>query len=205
MSVEEQQHDFCLPIIRSIYGDRAVPRQFGKHIGRAVCLENKVMTVEIPLTQGYITIIDDEDDDLAQYKWTAFSQEGKTVYAYRAKMHNRERTEIRLHRAILSRILGRTLSRLEHVDHKDGNGLNNQRSNLRLATPLQNSQNQKRRKSNNSGFKGVSWDKTRNKWRSTIKVDGKQKHLGRFTTPELAYSAYCEASKKYFGEFARFE
>ena len=91
------------------------------------------------------------------------------------------------------------------IDHLDGNPHNNKFQNLRLATSRQNQCNQKRRIDNTSGLKGVTWDKSRNKWSARIQVKGKYIFLGRHKTKEEAYAAYCEAARKLHGEFARLE
>ena len=88
-----------------------------------------------------------------------------------------------------------------HIDHIDGNGLNNKFANLRLATSAQNSFNQKTRADNTSGYKGVT--KHRNKWKVQITAHGFYYHLGTFDTPELAHMAYCKAAAELHGEFAR--
>ena len=90
------------------------------------------------------------------------------------------------------------------VDHIDGDGLNNQKSNLRLVTPTQNQQNQTTaRRDNKSGVKGVSWDKFRNRWRVSITVNGMNKTLLYTEDLELAKEKYDAAAKLYFGEYAR--
>jgi hypothetical protein len=86
------------------------------------------------------------------------------------------------------------------VDHKDNNGLNNQKYNLRVCTQWQNLRNSTRRSNNTSGFKGVS--RFRNKWISRIRTDEGRICLGTFNTPEEAAIAYDEAALKYHGEFA---
>lgn len=88
------------------------------------------------------------------------------------------------------------------VDHKDGNGLNNQRSNLRTATRAQNARNRRIRTDNTSGFKGVTWRKDLGKWNAFIEIKTKRIHLGYFTDPMEAACAYDMAAVKYFGEFA---
>lgn len=90
------------------------------------------------------------------------------------------------------------------VDHRDGNGLNNRWLNLRRATFSQNVCNSKLGRSNTSGFKGVSFDRKSGRWHAQIMLDRKQKHLGRFPTPELAHAAYCHAAERLHGDFARF-
>lgn len=91
----------------------------------------------------------------------------------------------------------------KNIDHKDGNGLNNKWSNLRLATVAQNTANSKMYSTNTVGFKGVQRNKRR--FQARIIVDGKFHHLGMFATAEEAHDAYVKAAKKHFGEFARAE
>jgi hypothetical protein len=105
-----------------------------------------------------------------------------------------------MHRVIAAR-MGLDLS--EIIDHMDGNGLNNSRSNLRAATNAQNLQNRGKQKNNTSGIKGVSWDKARSKWAAEIRSQGKRYHLGRFDTKEEAAEAYRKAAKKLHKEFAK--
>ncbi len=89
-------------------------------------------------------------------------------------------------------------------DHKNGNGLDNQRCNLRLASDSQQGQNKRKKSgSSSSKYKGVSWIKEDNKWRARIKKNGKQIHLGVFKTEIGAAVAYNRAAKELFGDFAR--
>ena len=91
----------------------------------------------------------------------------------------------------------------EFIDHIDGNRRNNKIGNLREATRSQNISNSKLKNNNTSGFKGVSWNKSVNKWVAGIRFNRKKIHLGCFHNKQDAYAVYCEAAKKYFGEFAK--
>lgn len=103
---------------------------------------------------------------------------------------------IRLHRFILNLPVGIM------TDHKDGNPLNNKKSNLRECNSLENNWNRGKSKTNHSGFKGVHLHK-QGKWRSIIRVCKKVVDLGLFTNPIDAAYAYDKAAIKYHGEFAR--
>lgn len=89
-----------------------------------------------------------------------------------------------------------------YIDHIDGNGLNNSKSNLREATPSQNMMNQRVRSDSSSGVKGVSFDKSRNKWYAYINKDGKRKMLGRYEAKSEAINARHIAELSCHGEFA---
>jgi len=89
------------------------------------------------------------------------------------------------------------------TDHCDGNGLNNQRHNLRPAARSQNNQNGHKRAACSSKFKGVSWDKKAAKWRAYIRVNAHLRHLGYFQDEQQAATAYNEAAVCLFREFAK--
>lgn len=167
-------------------------------------------TVEIPLSRGYVTVVDAVDADLARHTWhIVITRNDVSKYAVREikltpGRKGKARAE-RLHRVIMERILGTPLSPKMEVDHIDGNSLNNRRSNLRLATHQQNSRNRKLNKNSGTGFKGVSYRKDNHKWRAIIVVNQCNICLGQFDTPQEAHEAYCKAAEKYFGEFARFK
>lgn len=91
----------------------------------------------------------------------------------------------------------------KQVDHINGVTYDNRASNLRLATASQNQANSVIRKDNTSGYKGVCFNKKRNKWRARIYINNKQISIGYFDTPELAHMAYCKLAIELKGEFAR--
>jgi len=89
------------------------------------------------------------------------------------------------------------------VDHINGDRDDNRWCNLRHATRSQNMQNGKLRLNNVSGVKGVAYNKRRKTWHAAIKIDGVNKYLGRYSSPDEAKAAYDKAANDYFGEFAR--
>jgi len=156
--------------------------------------------IEIPLTKGYVALIDPIDSDLASLRWhVVISPRSKTVYA-RHKEYPSE-NYWSLHRIILARILARPLLPKEQVDHIDGDGLNNQRSNLRSATVAKNQRNRSMQKNNTSGYKGVSLHKQSGKWQASVGINGVLKYLGLYDTPEIAYAVYCEAARELHQDF----
>ncbi len=88
------------------------------------------------------------------------------------------------------------------IDHKNTIPHDDKIDNLRLCTDSQNKSNQKTRKNNSSGCKGVYWHKKSNKWMARIQVDNDTKYLGCFHDIDEAHAAYVEAARRYFGEFA---
>jgi len=153
--------------------------------------------IYISLTQGKFALIDDEMHEwLNQWKWYARIS-GNTYYATRnSSRKNGKRKIIFMHREITKSLPS------QYVDHKNGNGLDNQLNNLRTCNKQQNHFNQKTNKNNTSGFKGVIWHKQLNKWQSRICVNRKRIYLGHFNNIIDAAKAYNEAAMKYFGEFA---
>lgn len=147
---------------------------------------------EIPLTQGKVAIVDDEDfENVSRYKWHTMRVLG-LFYAGRSGGGYRK---VLLHRFILGLSSGD-----DHVDHKDGDGLNCMRSNLRRATKIQNGQNRSKPINNTTGYKGVS--RRGKRWCARITINRELKSLGGYATPEEAARAYDEAAKKYHREFA---
>lgn len=91
----------------------------------------------------------------------------------------------------------------EEIDHVNGDRSDNRMCNLRATDRAGNTQNRRRFKSNTTGFKGVSVQKSSGKYLANIGLNGKLKYLGTFSTPEEAHAAYCAAGKKHYGEFFR--
>ena len=89
------------------------------------------------------------------------------------------------------------------MDHKDGNGLNNQKINLRESTYKENGMNAGIGLRNKSGFKGVSWSRSNKKWTVQIRIDGKIKHIYKSSCPIEAAKAYNAAALIHYGAFAR--
>lgn len=89
------------------------------------------------------------------------------------------------------------------IDHIDSNRLNNNPLNLRMATNQENQRNVRIQKNNTTGYKGVTYEKDRNKWKASIFDGNKRINLGRFNTPEDAHLAYSTKASELFGEFAR--
>jgi len=154
---------------------------------------------EITLSQGKVAQVDDDMFEyLNQWKWTAYKNpKDKTWYALRATGGRKNHKTIYMHREIMNPQAGM------EVDHKDGNGLNNQKGNLRICTKSQNQYNKSIQKNNKSGYKGVWFDKIRLRWAVSITIDGKSRRIGRYTDIVQAARAYDEAAKRYYGEFAK--
>jgi hypothetical protein len=153
---------------------------------------------KIKLTQNKYALVDDADFYLLSgVKWYAMKYpSGDTYYAVRARKANgKSISRLQMQNVIMNPAMGML------VDHKDGDGLNNQRSNLRICTPKENGYNRKINKNNKSGFKGVRNNK--NRWEVKIIKDGKYYHLGRFKDLLEAAKVYNDAAKKLFGEFAK--
>lgn len=154
--------------------------------------------------KGHSVIIDDEDyEKVASMPWYVQYGYGKKkghIYFY----HSVSKPNTKKYNISLQRFLMRCqLHDGMVVDHINGNTLDNRKQNLRVCTFAENIINQKRRNDNTTGYKGVSFHVNVKKFIARISVGGNRLHLGCFDTAEEAYAAYCEASKKYHGEFGR--
>jgi hypothetical protein len=145
---------------------------------------------ELPLGNGGVTLLDDED--YARYSaWNWW----KSGAGYVSRRVRSERRTITLSRAIMN-----APADLQ-VDHVNGDRLDNRRSNLRLCTQSQNNANARMCKGT-SRFRGVHWCSRTRDWIARIRVNGRTKHLGIFVDEVAAARAYDEAMVREFGEFA---
>jgi hypothetical protein len=138
-------------------------------------------------------IIDIDDVILcSKYKWYNKAENGRE-YA----LSQEKGKIIRIHRLILN-----FYDMSYDIDHMDGDGLNNKKSNLRIITHQQNAMNQRKLPSNNStGYIGVTFVKNTNKFQAQIYLNDKQIYLGSFSNIEDAIEARHQAELKYFGEY----
>lgn len=155
---------------------------------------------EIPLSKGYVALVDDEDYDrlTAMGRWY-FGGDGYAIRSVNYKKPNGRWSSktIRMHRIIMNTPDGMD------TDHKDTDRLNNQKSNLRICTRSQNKMNTNLRAGSTSGYKGVTWSKSRRKWGSVINLKGKTVWVGFFSDKLEAAKAYNAAALEHYGEFAR--
>jgi len=153
----------------------------------------------IPLTQGKVALVDDEDfERMNQFKWQVMKNRN-TFYATRCVWLKDQKKKKTLYMA-------REILRLSDpeiiADHINHNGLDNRKGNLRQCTHTQNKQNRKKRCKASSRFKGVHFFKRSNTWKSQISIKGKETHIGSFHNEHEAALAYNIAALNHFGEFA---
>jgi hypothetical protein len=156
----------------------------------------------IELTRGYVALVDDEDAEwLRRFSWSAEVQKPRRdghrrVYARRAEWDGKRQRYISMHRDIMGRPVG------VQVDHINGDGLDNRRVNLRLATHAQNQFNQRSTRGT-SRYKGVCWDARSSIWRAQIWTPGRRSiTLGYFDDELAAARAYDQAAIAARGAYA---
>lgn len=147
----------------------------------------------IALTRGMFASVDDADyERLSDFNWYAHRGKNtwyaRTTIGPRAAKHN-----IYMHRMLLT---------AAQIDHADGDGLNNQRVNLRPCTASLNQANRLKSAGTSSSYRGVTWDKSRQRWMAQINVNGAHRMLIRTSDELLAAATYDIAARAFFGEFA---
>jgi len=141
----------------------------------------------------YVALVDDEDFEiLNKFNWYVIKHRN-TFYATRQIRNNKNQTTIRIHWDIMGD---------KFIDHIDRNGLNNQKSNLRICTNQQNQMNRKPNKNCTSKYKGVYINKLKTMWIAVISLNNKHKYLGSFKLEIDAAKAYDNKAEELFGEFA---
>lgn len=160
----------------------------------ALCPDGR--TVLLNLTRGMVALIDAVDlPRVLTRGWCVQALPGGRFYV---KGWNRERRQIEyLHRFLLNAPAG------QHIDHQNGNGLDNRRVNLRFATPSQNCANQhvRRTRTKSSRFKGVSWRAYYQRWCAEVHCEGRR-YTRSFLNEEDAARWYNATAREVFGEFA---
>lgn len=162
---------------------------------------------QVPLTQGAFALVDDEDEDLVStYRWQLGGNDRRFPYATYVRHTTAGVVHIAMHRLVVAAEAGQI------VDHRDGNGLNNTRGNLRICTYLENNRNRARyvrRKRESGGYLGVCLHRASGLWHAQIHAGPPMANgqasaisLRYFTDPESAARAYDAAARFYFGEFA---
>lgn len=151
----------------------------------------------IPLTKGYIALVDQEDFyALSQLTWRTHFSHGMP-YARSFRWDAGKTVDVLMHREVMG--LKRNDGKI--VDHKNNHDtLDNRKSNLRVATQSQNLCNRTMKKTSKSGIKGVY--QYCNKWRAQITFNGNVQYLGLFSNKEEAGEAYWHRAKELHGEFA---
>jgi hypothetical protein len=151
--------------------------------------------VEIDLGHGRVSLVDKDDVELVgQYTWHVHQvRADETSYARRT-WNNGDGT-------YGAQLMHTLITGWDQTDHRNGDGLDNRRDNLRQATHRQNHQNQRKRRGSASPFKGVVWHRSK-RWRAIINVDGRRTSLGLFKDEKSAAIAYDAAARTHFGEYA---
>lgn len=147
----------------------------------------------ISLTRGKTTKIDDDDFELvSKYTWHC------TEHGYASTRRKDNRKFLYLHRFIMKARKG------EEVDHRNGDRLDNRKSNLRICDRTSNSRNTSAHRDNKTGYKGVYFDKRTMRFCARIMVSGKTFFLGRHDSAKKAHEAYKKAAVLYHKNFAKF-
>lgn len=153
----------------------------------------------IALTRGKFATVDAQDVEwLSEFEWQAVEDDNGRWYALCKLWVDGMKFTRQMHRMIVLELNPKV-----YVDHRDRDGLNNRRSNLRRCTPSQNQANKVRQKNSSQQYKGVHWNKKDKRWSAAIRENGRQLHLGNFKDERQAALAYDAAALRIYGEFAR--
>ncbi len=157
-----------------------------------------MMIIQLANDRGQVMVDDDDYETLSSHSWCLYEGGGnrQRVYAQANVKVDGVWRRVFMHRFILG------LGRGQRCDHRDNNGLNNQRSNLRLASRGQNQHNSGSR-GGTSRFKGVCWSKSCSKWLAQIMANKRRCYLGVFEDEEDAARAYDAKAKELHGDFAK--
>jgi hypothetical protein len=181
----------CCPACKSVRWDRPL---------RFIVDRPESNPGRIGLTKGQVAIVDLwRYDELMQWKWTAHWEKcTKSFYAKRGSSIDGRSITIWMHRQILGLPYGDT----RKVDHRNGNSLDMQEHNLRIATHQQNQQNNGRPTSSSSGFRGV-YTRPDGKYFASIRINSKLVYLGSSHDPEMLAELRRNKAKELYGEFYR--
>ena len=153
---------------------------------------------KIILTKNLHTIVDDDDYSyLSQWKWCADSKGYAVRSERRSETGTTKRKIVLMHREILK------VEKSQQVDHISGNVLDNRKSNLRIATHSQNMRNRKLQSNNSTGYKGVWYNRKKDRFIATIKINGQSRTLKYCRTALEAAQIYNEKAVEIYGDFAR--
>ncbi len=146
---------------------------------------------------GRVALVDDEDYDLVQsYRWYMSAVQ---TSAGKSLPYARTRSGISMHGLIFDSL---GINHPQGIDHIDHDGLNNKRSNLRIANQQQNNANGRPRIGGTSLYKGVGWHERDRRWRARIVKDGHEYYLGYYDNEMEAARAYNKKALELFGEYA---
>jgi hypothetical protein len=155
---------------------------------------------EIPLSQGKFALVDEGDyDRLSKHTWSAVKRKGQS--SHYAEYRSTDGHTVAMHREVL----GLTVYDGKRTDHKNRNGLDNRRSNLRVASPSINTHNGNLRKNNTSGYRGVYWHKRHKRWGAKVVCNGKHYHCGEYNDKLSAVKARDVMELKLYGTDAVFD
>lgn len=157
----------------------------------------KKIDISTPKHLDTFALVDDEDfKRINKWKWAAFKSRD-TIYAIRKiYITNFPVLTLYMHREIMRYVGGK------QIDHKNHNGVDNQKHNLRVCTSTENCMNRYSHRNSTSIYKGVHWNKATCKWMASIRINKKFTYLGLFKNEEDAAEAYNESARINFKEFA---